>query len=240
MHSGVLRGARDFWADAPVLCFSEATETARRAMLCDGVGSRGPYEPWGVVLDRQKLIQAGARPVLYLSKEELDQTETLLRRLRNRRVRYDPGYSDWLHEREWRLCFEEGQTPELAVTREFVVGIIVGAPNWLPPPRTAAAEEVAADLHAGVQSARAELESLKAMTTELPDFQSISVSVSAAGIKFASAADRLARWYGNRDDLVPDGVFDMREQQMRAAQLGQRSGFEVGWSFEFLGREEVR
>ncbi|MFF9100029.1 hypothetical protein ACF1AU_05475 [Streptomyces rubrogriseus] len=152
LHSGVLRGARDYWADAPVLCVSEVTETARRAMLRDGVGGRGPYEPWGVVLDRQKLIQAGARPVLYLSKEEMDQTEMLPRRLRNRRVRYDPGYSDWLHEREWRLCFEEGQIPEVAVTRELVVGVIVGTPNWLPPPRTAAAEEVAADLHAGVQS----------------------------------------------------------------------------------------
>ncbi|MFF9100028.1 hypothetical protein ACF1AU_05470 [Streptomyces rubrogriseus] len=77
------------------------------------------------------------------------------------------------------------------------------------------------------------------MTTGLPDFQSISVSVSAAGIKFAGAADRLARWYWNGDDLVPDGVFDIREQQMRTAQLGQRSGVEVGWSFEFPGGEEV-
>ncbi|MFG3208084.1 hypothetical protein [Streptomyces sp. NPDC048192] len=239
LHSGVLRGAPDFWADAPVLCFSEATEAARRAMLRHGVGGRGPYAPWGVVLDRQRLIQAGARPVLYLSREEMDQTHDLPRRIRNRRVRYDPGLSDWLHEREWRLCFEEGETPELPLTRELVVGVIVGRQDWMPPPRTAGAAEVAADLQAGVRSARAQMESLKAMTAALPGFHSMSVSVSAASTKFAGTADRLARWYWNGDDLVPDGVFDVREQQMRTAQHGPRPALEVGWSFEFTGEEEV-
>ncbi|GAA3484810.1 hypothetical protein [Streptomyces yanii] len=37
--------------------------------------------------------------------------------------------SDWLFEREWRLCFEEGETPELATPPELVAGVIVGAPG---------------------------------------------------------------------------------------------------------------
>ncbi|MGW5609521.1 hypothetical protein ACWEWI_26195 [Streptomyces sp. NPDC003753] len=238
LHSGVLRGAQDYWADAPVICFSEATEAARRAMLRHGVGGRGPYEPWGVVLDRQRLIQAGARPVLYLSGEEMAQTHDLPRRMRNRRVRYDPGSSDWLHEREWRLCFEEGETPELPITSELVVGVIVDRQGWMPPPRTAGAAEVAADLQAGAQAVRAQMDALEAVTA-LPGFHSMSVSVSAAGIKFAGAADRLARWHWNGDDLVPDGVIDIREQRTRNAQHGQRPAFEVGWSFEFTAGEEA-
>jgi hypothetical protein len=239
LHSGVLRGAPDFWANAPVLCFSEATEAARRAMLRDGVGGRGPYAPWGVVLDRQKLIQAGARPVLYLSNEEMQQTRHLPTPLRNRRVRYDPGRSDWLHEREWRLCFEEGETPELPITRDLVVGVIVGTPGWMPPPRIAEPAEVVADLQERVRSARAQMESLQAKFSALPGVDSMSFSVSATSTRFAGAADHLARWYWNGDDLVPDGVFDIREQQMRSAQHGQGTGFEVGWSVGFTGGEEV-
>ncbi|WP_318199174.1 hypothetical protein [Streptomyces sp. SCL15-4] len=238
LHSGVLRGAPDFWADAPVLCFSEVTEAARRAMLRDGVGGRGPYAPWGVVLDRQKLIRVGTRPVLYLSSEEMTETRHLPRRIRNRRVRYDPGSSDWLHEREWRLCFEDGETPELPVTRDLVVGVIVGIPGWMPPPWAAEPTEVVADLQERVRSARAQLEALQAEVGALPGVHSLSFSVSGVSTRFAGAADRLARWYWNGDDLVPDGVFDIREQQMWSSQHAPGTGFEVGWSFGHPGSEE--
>jgi hypothetical protein len=239
LHSGVLRGARDYWADAPVLCFSEATETARRAMLRDGVSGRGPYAPWGVVLNRQSLIQAGARPVLYLSSEEMKQTRHLPAPLRNRRVCYDPGRSDWLHEREWRMCFEEGETPELPITRELVVGVIVGTSGWMPPPRPADAAEVAADLQQQMRSAQDQLASLEAQIDALPGLHSMSFSVSAASTRFAGAADRLARWHWNGTDLIPDGVFDIREQQTWAAWHDPGTGFETGWSFHYAGNEEV-
>lgn len=232
LHGGVLRGAPDFWADAPVICFSEVTEAARRVMLRDGNSKRGAYEPWGLVLDRQRLIAAGARPVLYLSSEEMRQTRQLPTLLRNRRVRYDPGLSDWLHEREWRLCFEPGQTPELAITPELVVGVIVGRQGWMPPSRHAGAADVVSDLKAQVQSVRALAESLRA---ELPEgsIQSVSVSVGATRTKFAGAADRLARWYWDGHDLLPDGAFDIGAQQMDDALHGdQKPMFEVGWSLE--------
>jgi hypothetical protein len=53
LHSGVLRGNMTFWTDAPVTCFSEVTEEARRVMLGQGI-RRGPYPPWGLVLDRKQ------------------------------------------------------------------------------------------------------------------------------------------------------------------------------------------
>jgi hypothetical protein len=83
------------------------------------------------------------------------------------------------------------------------------------------------------------MESLQAKFSALPGVDSMSFSVSATSTRFAGAADHLARWYWNGDDLVPDGVFDIREQQMRSAQHGQGTGFEVGWSVGFTGGEEV-
>ncbi|MEV7641356.1 hypothetical protein AB0O32_15570 [Streptomyces rubiginosohelvolus] len=235
LHSGVLRGAPDFWAEAPVVCFSEVTETARRVMLRDGVGGRGPYEPWGVVLDRAQLISAGARPVLYLSKGEMDQTKTLPPRLRNRRVRYDPGSSDWLHEREWRLCFEPEQTPELAITPQLVVGVIVGRQGWMPAPRQMGVADAALEAKALSQTARAQMEELKAAAADLPgSVRRLSVSGGTSRTKFAGAADRLARWYWDGEDLVPDGVFDIREQQMRGLPYdGMGSGLEVSIKVDF-------
>ena len=103
-------------------------------MLRDGVvAERGPYAPWGLVFDRARLIEAGARPVLYLSSDEMARTDDLPIRLRNRRVRYDPGHSDWLHEREWRICFGPRDIPQLELTNGLVVGVIVGKRGWLPP-----------------------------------------------------------------------------------------------------------
>lgn len=237
LHSGVLRGNATFWTDAPVICFSEATEEARRVMLRQGV-RRGPYPPWGLVLDRQQLIAAGARPALYVSRTEQAHMEAELpRRTYNRCVVYEPdaarGWSDWLFEREWRLCYGPAQTAELAITPELVVGVIVGRRGWMPPPRQAVPADAVADL-------KTQLEALpdlvKSWQEQLPDgasIQSISVSAGSARTKFAGAADRLARWYWDGDDLVPDGHFDIREQQMSHSPYNDEGpAIEVGFTLD--------
>jgi hypothetical protein len=90
--TGTLNGARVFGSTQPVICFSEPSQAARRIMLRDGVvTSRGPYAPWGLLFDREGLIKHGARPAVYLSKDEMAVTDDLPTKLRNRRVRYDPG-----------------------------------------------------------------------------------------------------------------------------------------------------
>ncbi|MEU3220329.1 hypothetical protein [Streptomyces sp. NPDC006971] len=181
LRGGVLRGTKVFGSDLPVICFSEASEAARRVMLRDGVVERrGPYAPWGLALDREALIDAGVRPVLHLSGEEMRLTQGLPSRLRNRRVRYDPGSSDWLHEREWRLCFDADETPELALTPELVVGVVVGIRGWLPPGEV----------------------------TPLP----LKGLGTATLTRYAAPAHKLARWWWDGEDLVPDGEFDIEEQ----------------------------
>lgn len=189
LHTGALRGAPDFWSDAPVICFSEVTEDARRVMLRDGAGTRGPYAPWGLVLDRQQLIGSGARPVLYLSAEEMNETGELPTSLRNRRVRYDPGRSDWLHEREWRLCFEAGDEPVLPITPQLVVGVIVGTQGWTPPPRDVSPEEMTSGLALTLQAAQRVMKEMGGPGSRM--------TVNAHSISFARPANGLARWYWN-------------------------------------------
>ncbi|MFG2800595.1 hypothetical protein [Streptomyces pseudovenezuelae] len=229
LRSGALRGAAPFGLDAPVLCFSEVTEEARRVMLRDGVG-RGPYEPWGLVLDRQQLIAARARPVLYVSREERDQMKAALpRRTYNRCVAYEPdpsrGRSDWLHEREWRICFEPEDEPVLPLTPRLVmkadrvsltphpvVGVIVGTPGWTPPLRYRSYEEAQAELDLLVQRLR------DAMETER-DHQWPSIDVNAYGVEFARPANGLARWWWNGFELVSDGRIDIQAQEWETKML---------------------
>lgn len=194
LRSGTLRGAETFGTDAPVLCFSEVTEEARRTMLRDGVG-RGPYEPWGLALHRQQLIVAGARPVLYVSyAERIEMKAALPRRTYNRCVVYEPdpaqGRSDWLYEREWRLCFEPDAEPVLPITPQTVAGVIVGTPGWMPQPGDGAAS---------------------------PGLPGTGVSGPSPGMGPAWAAHGLARWYWNGAELVWDGYFDVHAQQWGAA-----------------------
>lgn len=188
---GRLRATKVFGTRHPVLCFSEPSEAARRVMLRDGVvRERGPYSPWGLVFDRARLIAAGARPVLYLSSDEIKQTDDLPIRLRNRRVRYDPGRSDWLHEREWRICYRHIDTPELELAKGLVVGVIVGERGWVPPPNVI---EMAS----------------RTLITDKPGVNGHSRIVH---MRYSAAADQLARWWWNGEDLIDDGVFDIGEQ----------------------------
>ncbi|MFD5564443.1 hypothetical protein [Kitasatospora griseola] len=91
------------------------------------------------MFDREALLEIGVRPVMYLSNAEMDLTSSLPDKSRNRRVRYEPGTADWLHEREWRLCFtkETAQSDEahLTITKDLTIGVIVGEQGWHPPTR---------------------------------------------------------------------------------------------------------
>jgi hypothetical protein len=198
---GELRATTVFGADRPVICFSEPSEAARRVMLRNGVTKRGPYAPWGLIFDRGELIAAGARPVLYLSSEEWADTDDLPHRLRNRRVRYDPGRADWLHEREWRLCFGRRDTPRLKLTPELVAGVIVGQVGWEPPPTITHSERT------WTPSTRRGGPRLKGRGR-----------VWSTHVRYSAAADQLPRWWWNGEDLIEDGVFDIRTQ-MRQAEM---------------------
>jgi hypothetical protein len=241
LHSGVLRGNPTHWTDAPVVCFSEVTEEARRVMLRDGV-RRGPYPPWGLVLHREQLIAAGARPALYVSRTERDMMkEELAPRTYNRCVVYEPdpgkGWSDWLFEREWRLCFGRAQAPVLPITRDLVAGVIVGRKGWTPPPRHSAVN-AASELKTRLEEIPELVKSLRARLPAGASIDRVSVNAGSWTTKFAGAADGLARWYWDGDTLIEDGTFDIRDQQMRHAAHYDPPAFEVSFSLTVTGDEE--
>ena len=186
---GSLMGAPVHGTSQPVICFSECSEEARRVMLRDGVvPSRGPYAPWGLLLHREALINCGVRPVLYLSSDEMVVTSDLPLKLRNRRVRYDPGTADWLHEREWRLCFDTDEQPELPITSDLVAGIIVGRAGWQPPVITTRE------------------------TIRLSSGRMVEV------VRSTRSAHGLPRWWWNGKDLVEDGNIDLGDPNDEANQ----------------------
>lgn len=109
-----LVAASTFGAAEPVVCFTESTKAAIQALLAEG-----RYTPCGIGFSKDFVFQHGAGPVLYVRGDEMEGTEALPPRLRSRVVRFWPGAeaddgetlppalagpSEWLHEREWRMC----------------------------------------------------------------------------------------------------------------------------------------
>ena len=98
-------------------------------------------------------------------------TDDLPLLIRSRRVRYDPGRSDWLHEREWRICYRPRDTPELEFTSGLLVGVIVGKRGWVPPP------------------------AVKSVTRTFPGSPGIHAWGRTTHVRYSAAADQLARWW---------------------------------------------
>lgn len=98
-RSGHIKG------DTPAVCFMDVPFMALKQVLSDANVERGRYEPYGLVISKQLGYREGARPALYLSREE---TSHLIQEEERWRVVHFDGsdpddWSGWLHEREWRL-----------------------------------------------------------------------------------------------------------------------------------------
>ncbi|MEU0792870.1 hypothetical protein ABZ342_22580 [Amycolatopsis sp. NPDC005961] len=137
MNLGYILGFPTFGSVGRVACASEVTSAGLTALFSTGVTNRGPYEPWAVVLGREKAIEIGFRPVWYMSDDEQRVTNYLPIAMRDRRVTYNPGQTDWLAEREWRYCWGDAQTPPGHVPAIGLIGlliaVIVGRSGWQPP-----------------------------------------------------------------------------------------------------------
>lgn len=136
IREGVLRPNRTFGTRGPVVCISELTVPAIGMYLSTGATWRGRYEPWAIVLDRAATVDVGFRPIWNMSPEDLHATSNLPSYLADRRVRYIPGSNEWLHEREWRLCWGDSgndttNQPGLTLSGRLS-GVITGRPQWNP------------------------------------------------------------------------------------------------------------
>jgi hypothetical protein len=113
----------------PAICLTEATLNGLNFLI-----GRRHYQPWGLVFDRQSVYDAGGGPVWYARPDEYFSLGRISSRVQSWLVRLEPGSSDWLEEREWRIPLSATAAPEPALPLQALrlVALLVGNQNWLP------------------------------------------------------------------------------------------------------------
>lgn len=140
LWDGYLRAFETFSQGPPAVCFTESTERGFKFLV-----ETRAYHPWGLIVDRDSVYDAGGGPIWYARPAEYQRLADLAPDLRPWRVRLDET-SDWLEEREWRIVLEPvaGTLPGIPLSKLKLVGLVVGDPQWtgarlhdgklLPPP----------------------------------------------------------------------------------------------------------
>jgi hypothetical protein len=104
LKTGVIRGTRRYVkGDRLAACFMDVPFAALK-YVCSA-NNENRYQPYGVVVRKVWAYERGARPVLYLSDEELadlEMPDDELWRVVRFEGSQEKGWIGWLHEREWR------------------------------------------------------------------------------------------------------------------------------------------
>jgi len=125
MEQQTLIASPPYRSSTPVVCLSESGPDGVAALI-RGSG----WAPWGVVLDRQWVWDQGGGPVWYVRDDlDADVRDRLGGTTDAWLVRTEPGHSDWLHEREWRIP-RSWADPSLHLDETAVVALLVGDPRW--------------------------------------------------------------------------------------------------------------
>jgi hypothetical protein len=128
-----LKGFVTYSGGDRAVCFTEATLNGLNFLM-----GRRSYQPWGLVFDRQSVYSAGGGPVWYARPEEYRFVQGLCgsgaasSRLQSWLVRLEPGSSDWLEEKEWRIPLFPGYEPALSLQALRLVALLVGDQDWSP------------------------------------------------------------------------------------------------------------
>lgn len=102
------------------MCFTEGDE----GYLAELVVEKG-HAPWGVILDQDRIVQRGVKPVRYVHESDVPPADD-----RWRNVRYNhAGGLDWYWEREWRWRGDEA----LGLQPFDVLAVVVEDPTWPGP-----------------------------------------------------------------------------------------------------------
>jgi hypothetical protein len=132
LWEGLLRGFVTFSGGVPAVCFTEATLNG----LAYLTSKPQPYQPWGLVFDRQAIFDAGGGPVYYARPEEYEflrgicESGQVNNRLQTWLVRLG-GTSDWLEEREWRVPLAPAPAePALVLQALGLRALLVGDQGW--------------------------------------------------------------------------------------------------------------
>jgi hypothetical protein len=115
-ETGFIRGR------IPAACFMDVPIPSLKYILNEeNTDPKHPrYEPYGILTSKTRAYESGARPVLYLSEQEISKlnlpSDELWRVVRLEGV--NSGDINWLHEREWR-CPNDFHLPS------EILGVIV-------------------------------------------------------------------------------------------------------------------
>jgi hypothetical protein len=122
-----------------VSCASDLCAAELETAFAKGLNSRGPLEPWAVVLHRPAAWDLGFRPVVYADAAAFEQHKAALEGIYGPgggafAVRTQLGNDDWTAEREWRRFFAPGVEPVLPIGGGVTVAaVVVGESGWVPP-----------------------------------------------------------------------------------------------------------
>lgn len=113
LKRGKLKGSKPGWGkrgfikgSTPAVCFMDVPLASLKYVLnkANTKGTNPRYDAYGVVISKVWAYESGARPVLYLSNDEVNELRVTRDQLW-RVVRFDGVTEDsfgWAHEREWR------------------------------------------------------------------------------------------------------------------------------------------
>jgi hypothetical protein len=100
LQSGTIRGGSGYVKGGhSVVCLSEIPFSALREFTAPPT-EKARYEPYGIVIGKESVFEAGGRPVIYLPDKEATWIPS---NERWRHVRFEAGSVDFTHEREWRM-----------------------------------------------------------------------------------------------------------------------------------------
>lgn len=129
LTEGLMRAFPSYWSPWPVACFSESNPDGIKALIA----SNG-FHSWGLVLSREAVWKRGGGPVWYIRGDMIDDAYSLLSpKLTSWLVKTEPGQSEWMHEREWRIPSAMDWEPFVQIRRSDLVAILIGDQQWRPP-----------------------------------------------------------------------------------------------------------
>lgn len=101
----LLGGTGDIRGRYKCVCFSESPIATLSRIFANSQVHNFRYRPYGVLVTKVWLFEAGGRPVIYQPEKEFD---LLSDELKYRHVRYEPNRDiDFTWEREWRIRVDE-------------------------------------------------------------------------------------------------------------------------------------
>lgn len=141
LSSGQLFGFQVYRSQSvPVTSLSDLSAAEMESAFGRGLNTRGPVDPWAIVLNRTRAWDVGFRPVAYADAAHFDKYRAALEQIHGpgwealavyTEMRTGQTRADWTAEREWRYCFAPGMQPVVDI-RAGIAAVVVGRSGWEP------------------------------------------------------------------------------------------------------------